>query len=188
MMNFFWISIQLKIHHFIFKTDSWAKTTTSAFYTTTSCSFLSSDRKWGTRNHAALKDPNEPMHPYHMLASSLIGGGMNWWQAIHDLLGNTIVLIPMILNGHAGAKYGIPFPVLWGQVSEPGAPNSRQCVRLWLAAGLVFKHGSAALLYNILRAWNLRLQKLTTAHFFRRPCPWSVFCFWHWICSSFTLV
>ena len=47
-----------------------------------------------------------------MLASSLIGGGMNWWQAILTIFfGNTIVLIPMILNGHAGAKYGIPFPV-----------------------------------------------------------------------------
>ena len=47
-----------------------------------------------------------------MLASSLIEGGMNWWQAILTIfIGNTIVLIPMILNGHAGAKYGIPFPV-----------------------------------------------------------------------------
>jgi nucleobase:cation symporter-1, NCS1 family len=47
-----------------------------------------------------------------MLASSLIEGGMNWWQAIITIfLGNSIVLIPMILNGHAGAKYGIPFPV-----------------------------------------------------------------------------
>lgn len=47
-----------------------------------------------------------------MLSSSLIQGGMNWWQAIVTIfLGNTIVLIPMILNGHAGAKYGIPFPV-----------------------------------------------------------------------------
>jgi NCS1 family nucleobase:cation symporter-1 len=48
-----------------------------------------------------------------MLASSLIGGGMNWWQAILTIfIGNSIVLLPMILNGHAGAKYGIPFPVL----------------------------------------------------------------------------
>jgi NCS1 family nucleobase:cation symporter-1 len=48
-----------------------------------------------------------------MLASSLIDGGMNWWQSILTIfLGNTIVLIPMVLNGHAGAKYGIPFPVL----------------------------------------------------------------------------
>ena len=50
--------------------------------------------------------------PTYMLASSLIGGGMNWWQAILTIfIGNTVVLIPMILNGHAGAKYGIPFPV-----------------------------------------------------------------------------
>lgn len=51
--------------------------------------------------------------PTYMLASSLIEGGMNWWQAILTVfLGNAIVLVPMILNGHAGAKYGIPFPVL----------------------------------------------------------------------------
>ena len=47
-----------------------------------------------------------------MLASSLIAGGMNWKQAIFTiLLGNLIVLVPMLLNAHAGAKYGIPFPV-----------------------------------------------------------------------------
>jgi len=47
-----------------------------------------------------------------MLASGLIAGGMSWWQAIATiLLGNLIVLIPMLLNAHAGAKYGIPFPV-----------------------------------------------------------------------------
>jgi NCS1 family nucleobase:cation symporter-1 len=48
-----------------------------------------------------------------MLASSLIEGGMNWWQALLTIfLGNTIVLVPMLLNGRAGARYGIPFPVL----------------------------------------------------------------------------
>ena len=48
----------------------------------------------------------------YMLASSLIAGGMNWWEAVVTiLLGNLIVLIPMLLNAHAGAKYGIPFPV-----------------------------------------------------------------------------
>src|SRR5437763_33760 len=50
--------------------------------------------------------------PTYMLASGLIAGGMNWWQAIGTiLLGNLIVLAPMLLNAHAGAKYGIPFPV-----------------------------------------------------------------------------
>ncbi len=50
--------------------------------------------------------------PTYMLASGLIAGGMSWWQAIGTiLLGNLIVLVPMLLNAHAGTKYGIPFPV-----------------------------------------------------------------------------
>ncbi len=70
-------------------------------------------RTWGTWNYAALWISMSLCIPTYMLASSLIQGGMNWWQAILTIfLGNTIVLIPMILNGHAGAKYGIPFPVL----------------------------------------------------------------------------
>src|SRR5215203_2062543 len=70
-------------------------------------------RKWGTWNYAALWISMSLCIPTYMLSSSLIDGGMNWWQAILTIfLGNTIVLIPMILNGRAGAKYGIPFPVL----------------------------------------------------------------------------
>jgi NCS1 family nucleobase:cation symporter-1 len=47
-----------------------------------------------------------------MLASSLVGGGMNWWEAILTIfLGNSIVLVPILLNAHAGTRYGIPFPV-----------------------------------------------------------------------------
>lgn len=69
-------------------------------------------RSWGTWNFAALWISMSLCIPTYMLASSLIGGGMNWWQAIFTIfLGNTIVLFPMILNGSAGARYGIPFPV-----------------------------------------------------------------------------
>jgi NCS1 family nucleobase:cation symporter-1 len=69
-------------------------------------------RTWGTWNYAALWISMSLCIPTYMLASSLIEGGMNWWQSILTIfLGNSIVLIPMILNGHAGAKYGIPFPV-----------------------------------------------------------------------------
>ncbi|WP_338406933.1 NCS1 family nucleobase:cation symporter-1 [uncultured Flavobacterium sp.] len=69
-------------------------------------------RTWNTWNYAALWISMSLCIPTYMLSSSLIEGGMNWWQAILTIfLGNTIVLIPMILNGHAGAKYGIPFPV-----------------------------------------------------------------------------
>jgi NCS1 family nucleobase:cation symporter-1 len=69
-------------------------------------------RTWNTWNYAALWISMSLCIPTYMLSSSLIEGGMNWWQAILTIfLGNVIVLIPMLLNGHAGAKYGIPFPV-----------------------------------------------------------------------------
>ena len=69
-------------------------------------------RTWGTWNYAALWISMSLCIPTYILASSLIEGGMNWWQSILTIfIGNTVVLIPMILNGHAGAKYGIPFPV-----------------------------------------------------------------------------
>lgn len=72
-----------------------------------------SKRTWNTWNYAALWISMSLCIPTYMLASSLIESGMNWWQAILTIfLGNSIVLIPMILNGHAGTKYGIPFPVL----------------------------------------------------------------------------
>jgi NCS1 family nucleobase:cation symporter-1 len=69
-------------------------------------------RTWGVYNYASLWVAMSVCIPTYMLASGLIAGGMNWWQAIATiLLGNLIVLIPMLLNAHAGAKYGIPFPV-----------------------------------------------------------------------------
>jgi NCS1 family nucleobase:cation symporter-1 len=50
--------------------------------------------------------------PTYMIAASLVDGGMSWQQAMMTvLLGNLIVLVPMALSGHAGTKYGIPFPV-----------------------------------------------------------------------------
>lgn len=70
------------------------------------------ERKWGTWSIAALWISMAACVPTYMLASSLIDGGMNWWQAILTVfLGNAIVVVPMIMNAHAGTKYGIPFPV-----------------------------------------------------------------------------
>jgi NCS1 family nucleobase:cation symporter-1 len=69
-------------------------------------------RTWTTYNYASLWVAMSVCIPTYMLASGLIAGGMNWWQAVGTImLGNLIVLIPMILNAHAGTKYGIPFPV-----------------------------------------------------------------------------
>ena len=84
----------------------------SALYSEDLAPIASNQRTWTTWNYAALWISMSLCIPTYMLSSSLIEGGMNWWQAILTIfLGNTIVLIPMILNGHAGAKYGIPFPV-----------------------------------------------------------------------------
>lgn len=70
------------------------------------------DRNWNTYNYAALWISMAHCIPTYMLASGLISEGMNWWQAlITILLGNTIVLVPILLNSHPGTKYGIPFPV-----------------------------------------------------------------------------
>ncbi len=50
--------------------------------------------------------------PTYMIAASLVEGGMSWKQAmVTVLIGNLVVLAPMALSGHAGTKYGIPFPV-----------------------------------------------------------------------------
>ncbi|HEY1423045.1 MAG TPA: NCS1 family nucleobase:cation symporter-1 [Candidatus Acidoferrum sp.] len=69
-------------------------------------------RSWGTYNYASLWVAMSVCIPTYMLASGLIAGGMSWVQAVATIfLGNLIVLIPMLLNAHAGARYGIPFPV-----------------------------------------------------------------------------
>jgi NCS1 family nucleobase:cation symporter-1 len=69
-------------------------------------------RTWNKWHIAALWVGMAVCIPTYMLASSLISQGMNWWQALVTiLLGNLIVLVPMILNAHVGTKYGVPLPV-----------------------------------------------------------------------------
>src|SRR5256886_14215838 len=69
-------------------------------------------RTWTTYNYAALWVSMAHCIPTYMLASGLMTAGMNWSQALATiLLGNTIVLAPILLNSHPGTKYGIPFPV-----------------------------------------------------------------------------
>lgn len=69
-------------------------------------------RTWSTYNYAALWISMSVNIPTYLLASGMIAGGMSWKQALFTVfLGNVLVLIPMLLNAHAGARYGIPFPV-----------------------------------------------------------------------------
>jgi NCS1 family nucleobase:cation symporter-1 len=70
-------------------------------------------RTWSTYNYAALWISMSVNILTYMLAAGFIQGGMNWKQAVLTVLvGNTIVLAPMLLNSHPGARYGVPFPVL----------------------------------------------------------------------------
>ena len=72
-----------------------------------------SQRTWSTYHIAALWIGMSVVITTYTLASGLMQQGMTWWQAMFTiLLGNTIVLLPMILNAHAGTKYGVSFPVL----------------------------------------------------------------------------
>jgi NCS1 family nucleobase:cation symporter-1 len=69
-------------------------------------------RTWTTKHFAALWVGMAVCIPTYTLAAGLIDQGMSWWQALLCVgLGNVIVLGPMLLNAHAGTKYGIPFPV-----------------------------------------------------------------------------
>ena len=113
-------------------------------------------RTWGTWNYAALWISMSLCIPTYMLASSLIGGGMNWWEAILTIfLGNAIVLIPMILNGHAGAKYGIPFPVFARASFGVRGANIAALLRAIVACGwfgIQTWIGGFAI-YQMLRLW-----------------------------------
>jgi len=70
------------------------------------------ERTWSTYNIAALWIGMSIVITTYLLASGLMAAGMNWWQALLTIsLGNMLVLIPMLLNAHAGTRYGVPFPV-----------------------------------------------------------------------------
>ena len=70
-------------------------------------------RTWSTYHIASLWVGLAVCVPTYMLAAGLVQGGMSWWQALLTiLLGNLIVLVPMVLIAHSGTRFGIPFPVL----------------------------------------------------------------------------
>ena len=72
-----------------------------------------SKRTWGMFDLAALWVGMAVCVPTYLMASSMIIDGLSWWESLLIIiLGNLIITIPMVLNGHAGVKYGIPFPVV----------------------------------------------------------------------------
>jgi len=69
-------------------------------------------RTWNLWHFASLWVGLSVCIPTYMLAASLIQAGMNWWQSLLTIfIGNAVVLVALAINGHAGARYGIPFPV-----------------------------------------------------------------------------
>jgi NCS1 family nucleobase:cation symporter-1 len=93
-------------------------------------------RNWTTYNFAALWISMAHCIPTYMLASGLMAQGMNWKQALFTiLLGNTIVLVPILLNSHPGTKYGIPFPVFARAAYGTAGSNLPALMRALVACG-----------------------------------------------------
>src|SRR5574338_341703 len=144
-------------------------------------------RKWGIGNYAALWISMSLCIPTYMLASSLIGGGMNWWQAILTIfLGNTIVLIPMILNGHAGAKYGIPFPVFARASFGTKGANIPAILRAIVACGWfgIQTWIGGESLYHLIRAWNPSLEEINNSTLLPQSLPMICFILF-WLLNMF---
>ncbi len=93
-------------------------------------------RNWTTYNYVALWIGMSHNIPTWGLAAGLVALGMAWYQAIFTImLANIIVLIPMLLNSHAGTKYGIPYPVFArGSFGVYGA-NLAALLRAGIACG-----------------------------------------------------
>jgi NCS1 family nucleobase:cation symporter-1 len=93
-------------------------------------------RTWTTYNYAALWISMAHCIPTYMLASGLMNSGMSWGQALFTiLLGNTIVLVPILLNSHPGTKYGIPFPVFARAAYGTYGSNLPAILRALVACG-----------------------------------------------------
>lgn len=93
-------------------------------------------RTWSTWDYAALWISMAHCIPTYTMASGLIGNGMSWWQALGTiLLGNVIVLAPILLNSHPGTKYGIPFPVFARAAYGTVGSNLPALMRALIACG-----------------------------------------------------
>jgi NCS1 family nucleobase:cation symporter-1 len=132
------------------------------------------ERTWGTGNYVALWISMSLCIPTYQTASSMIKGGMNWWQAILTIfLGNAIVLVPMLLNGHAGAKYGIPFPVFARASFGVLGANIPAILRAIVACGWfgIQTWIGGASLYTLIRAWKPDLPTINGDSLFPPPLP-----------------
>src|SRR5262245_30987585 len=93
-------------------------------------------RTWNTWDYAALWISMAHCIPTYALAAGMIAQGMAWWQALATILvGNLIVLVPILLNSHPGTKYGIPFPVFARAAYGTSGANLPAIMRALIACG-----------------------------------------------------
>ena len=148
-----------------------------------------SKRTWGTWNYAALWISMSLCIPTYTMASSMINQGMSWWQAVLTIfIGNAIVLVPMLLNGHAGAKYGIPFPVLARASFGTKGANIPAMLRAIVACGWfgIQTWIGGASLYNLLRAWVPTLNPIDNSTLFPQALPAACFIIF-WLLNMFII-
>jgi len=93
-------------------------------------------RTWSTLHIAALWVGMAVCIPTYTLASGLVAKGWSWQASVGAIaLGNLVVLIPMVLNAHAGTRYGIPFPVLVRASFGVRGANLPALLRAFVACG-----------------------------------------------------
>jgi nucleobase:cation symporter-1, NCS1 family len=93
-------------------------------------------RTWTTWDYSALWISMAHCIPTYTMAAGLIANGMSWWQALGTiLLGNLIVLLPILLNSHPGTKYGISFPVFARAAYGTVGSNLPALMRALIACG-----------------------------------------------------
>ncbi len=160
---------------------------TSSLYSEDLAPVPQSKRTWNTWNYAALWISMSLCIPTYTMASSMINKGMNWWQAILTIfIGNAIVLVPMLLNGHAGAKYGIPFPVFARASFGTKGANIPAMLRAVVACGWfgIQTWIGGASLYNLIRAWNPSLQEINVTGLLPQALPLLCFAIF-WLLNMF---
>src|SRR6195952_1073261 len=144
-------------------------------------------RTWGTWNYAALWISMSLCIPTYTMASSMINEGMSWWQAVLTIfIGNAIVLVPMLLNGHAGAKFGIPFPVLARASFGTSGANIPAMLRAIVACGWIGipKWIGGASLYNLIIAWNTAIHAIDNTTLFPQTLALECFVIF-WLLNMF---
>jgi NCS1 family nucleobase:cation symporter-1 len=95
-----------------------------------------SARTWNRWHFASLWVGMSVCLPTYMLAAALIQAGLSWSTALAAIfIGNAVTLVPMLINGHAGTRYGIPFPVFLRAAFGPRGAHVPALLRGAVACG-----------------------------------------------------